>query len=132
VQREIRLQACLGKHEEVKAIGPIKRMEKGRKNGHKKKEDTNIINKYLSTVMCFQCHKMGLYANQCLLKKKGKGAKQVAVGIVVGVEEDSSKFEVAFSMVSCFFSNIMFSVGWYVDSGASRHMTYDRSLFNRL
>jgi hypothetical protein len=35
------------------------------------------------------------------------------------------------AMVSCLSSNIVSSVGWYVDSGASRHMTYDRSLFNR-
>ena len=28
-------------------------------------------------------------------------------------------------LVSCLFSNTMSSVGWYVDSGASRHMTYD-------
>ena len=25
----------------------------------------------------------------------------------------------------------MSSVGWFVNIGASRHMTYDRSLFNR-
>jgi hypothetical protein len=33
-------------------------------------------------------------------------------------------------MFSCLFSNTMFSVGWYVDSGALRHMTHDGSLFN--
>jgi hypothetical protein len=35
-------------------------------------------------------------------------------------------------MVSCLSSNIVSSVGWYVDSGASRHMTYDKKLFSRL
>jgi hypothetical protein len=35
-------------------------------------------------------------------------------------------------MVFCLSSNIIFSIGWYVNSGASRHMTYDRSLFSRL
>jgi hypothetical protein len=39
------------------------------------------------------------------------------------------KFETTFSMVSCLSSNIMSSVGWYVDSGALRHMTYDKTLF---
>jgi hypothetical protein len=34
-------------------------------------------------------------------------------------------------MVSCVSSNTAFGIGWYVDSGASRHMTYKRSLFNR-
>jgi hypothetical protein len=75
---------------------------------------------------------MGHYASQCPLKKKGKGVKQVVVGTVAGVEEINSQFETTFSMASCLSSNIVSSVGWYVDSGASRHMTYDRSLFNRI
>ena len=36
-----------------------------------------------------------------LVSKEGK-AKQVAVGTIVGVEGDSSQFETALSMVSCF------------------------------
>jgi hypothetical protein len=36
------------------------------------------------------------------------------------------------ALVSCLSSNTMSSVGWYVDNGALRHMTYDRSLFNRI
>jgi len=35
------------------------------------------------------------------------------------------------ALVSCLLSNIVSSVVWYVDSGASRHMTYGRSLFSR-
>jgi hypothetical protein len=58
---------------------------------------------------------MGHYAGQCPLKKKGKGARQVAVGTVAGVEEMNSQFETAFSMTSCLSSNIVSSVGWYVD-----------------
>jgi hypothetical protein len=48
-------------------------MKKGSKKGYKKKEGTDTRKKDLSKVMCFQCHKMGHYANQCPLKKKGKG-----------------------------------------------------------
>jgi hypothetical protein len=47
--------------------------------------------------------------------------KQVVAGTVAGVEEMTSQFETAFSMASCLSSNIVSSVGWYVDSGASRH-----------
>jgi hypothetical protein len=36
------------------------------------------------------------------------------------------------SLVSCLYSNTMSSVGWYVDSGALRHMKYDKSLFNEI
>jgi hypothetical protein len=37
-------------------------------------------------------------------------------------------------MALAFFlsSNTMSSVGWYVDNEASRHMTYDKSLFSRI
>jgi hypothetical protein len=44
---------------------------------------------------------------------------------------EASQLEIAFSMISCLSSNTASSVGWYVDSGASRHMTYDRKLFNK-
>jgi hypothetical protein len=46
--------------------------------------------------------------------------KQVAIGTVVGVE-DPSQFKTTFSIASCLSSNIVSSVGWNVDSGASRH-----------
>jgi hypothetical protein len=35
------------------------------------------------------------------------------------------------AMVTSLSSNIVSSVGWYVDSGASRHMAYNKSLFNK-
>jgi hypothetical protein len=41
------------------------------------------------------------------------------------VDEGLSQFEISLSMVSFLSSNTMLSVGWYVDSGASRHVTYD-------
>jgi hypothetical protein len=54
-----------------------------------------------------------------------------SAGTIAGVDELSSQLETTFSMVSCLSSNIVSSVGWYVDNGASRHMTYDKKLFNR-
>jgi hypothetical protein len=38
------------------------------------------------------------------LKKKGKGARQVIIGIVAGVEEMNSQFETTFSMPFFIFS----------------------------
>jgi len=35
-------------------------------------------------------------------------------------------------MVSYLFSIIVLSVRWYVDNGASRHMTYDRKIFSTI
>jgi hypothetical protein len=51
--------------------------------------------------------------------------RQVATRIIVGVEDMNSQFDIVFSMTSCLSSNTMSSVGWYVDSGALSHMTYD-------
>jgi hypothetical protein len=36
-----------------------------------------------------------------------------------------------FAMVSSLSMYTISSVGWYVDSGASRHMTCDRKIFNK-
>jgi hypothetical protein len=43
-----------------------------------------------------------------------------------------SRLETAFSMVSCISTSTFFGVGWYVDSGASRHMITNKSTFSRL
>jgi hypothetical protein len=77
VQEEIRLQSCSRKQEEVEEIALVKRTKKGSKKGYKKKAQ-GTRKKDLSKMMCFQCHEMGHYANQCPLKKKGKRKKQVA------------------------------------------------------
>jgi hypothetical protein len=51
--------------------------------------------------------------------------------IVIGLGELESKLEIAFSMDYCLSINRVSSVGWYVVSGASRHMTCDRKSFNK-
>ena len=48
------------------------------------------------------------------------------------MDELSSKLETHFSMVSCLSSNTMSRVGWYVDSGASKHMTSNKRAFSKL
>ena len=43
----------------------------------------------------------------------------------------ASQFELDFSLIACMVSSMMGSV-WYLDSGASFHMTSDKELFNEL
>jgi hypothetical protein len=73
--------------------------------------------KDMSKVKCFACHKFGHYAGQCPNKKK----KQITTSTTV--EEFSTKFDKEFSLVVCFSMRTTHSDMWYIDSGASRHMT---------
>eukprot|EP00253_Pinus_taeda_P028660 PITA_28660 len=58
------------------------------------------------------------------LKKKNKQAAGSAGG-----EALASQFELDFSLIACLVSSVMGSV-WFLDSGASFHMTRDRDLFS--
>eukprot|EP00253_Pinus_taeda_P006996 PITA_06996 len=80
----------------------------------------------MSKVKCFHCHQHGHYATNCPQKKKNKQA----VGSVGG-EALASQFELDFSLIACLVSSVMGSV-WFLDSGASFHMTGDRDLFSDL
>jgi hypothetical protein len=87
----------------------------------------------LSKVKCFACHKSGHYASQCPEKKKGKGkSQQVATSAETQLSEFVAKFESDFSLVSCLSTSTVARSAWYLDSGASRHMTEARELFNSL
>lgn len=47
------------------------------------------------------------------------------------VDKLTSRLDViTFSMVLCHSTNAISSIGWYVDNGALRHMTYDINNFN--
>jgi hypothetical protein len=93
--------------------------------GNEKKKD-------MSKVRCFACHKTGHYASQCLNKKKKKKSKP-EVSASAEVEEFVERYEKEFSLMTgpvgsgCLaFKDIE---SWFVDSGASRHMTGLRSVF---
>jgi hypothetical protein len=91
-----------------------KKFRKGPKGGQKPKGEGK---KDMSKVKCFACHKFGHYAEQCPNKKK----KQTAAS--AEVEEFSTKFDKEFSFIACLSSRTTTLDTWYIDSGASRHMT---------
>jgi hypothetical protein len=80
----------------------------------------------LSKVKCFHCHEHGHLTTNCPQKKKNNKV----VGVVVG-EALASQFELDFSLITCMASSALGSV-WYLDSGASFHMTGDKEIFSDL
>jgi hypothetical protein len=91
-----------------------KKFKKGPKAGNKLKGEGK---KDMSKVKCFACHKFGYHAGKCPNKKK----KQTATS--TEVEEFSTKFDKEFSLVVCLSTRATHSSVWYIDNGASRHMT---------
>ena len=79
-----------------------------------------------SEVRCFNCHEMGHYATNCPSKKSKKGSSEGSEG-----EALASQFEMEFTLIACMVSSMMGCV-WYLDSGASFHMTSDKNLFSAL
>ena len=75
---------------------------------------------------CFHCHEYGHFATKYPQKKKNKKD----VGSTPG-EALALQFELDFSLIACLVSSCMGSV-WYLDSGASFHMTGDKELFSDL
>jgi len=80
----------------------------------------------MSKVRCFNCHEMGHYATNFPSKKSKKGSSDGSEG-----EALASQFEMDFTLITCMVSSKMGCV-WYLDSGASFHMTDDKSLFSTL
>ena len=79
-----------------------------------------------SKVRCFNCHEVGHYATNCPLKKSKKGSSKGSDG-----EALTSQFELDFILIALMVSSMM-GCGWFLDSGASFHMTSDKSLFSTL
>jgi hypothetical protein len=80
----------------------------------------------LSKAKCFHCHEHGHLTTNCSQKKKnGK-----VVGATVG-EALVSQFELEFSFIAC-MESIALGLVWYLDSGASFHMTRDKEIFSDL
>ena len=80
----------------------------------------------LSKVKCFHYHEHGNFATNFPQKKnnnKFSGA--------IAREALASQFELGFSLIACLVSSYMGLV-WYLDSGASFHMTREKKLFSDL
>ena len=110
---------------DLAAKGKKKAGKKGPKGGDKKKSGGEQ-QRDMSKVKCFACHKFGHYAVQCPNKKK----KQVAAS--ADTEEFASKFDREFSLIACMSSCSSTSRVWYIDSGASTHMSGIRECFSEL
>jgi hypothetical protein len=93
----------------------------------KKKRKGGKKNSDFSKVKCFQCHKMGHFASQCPERKKKK--PQMAAS--AAVDEFSKSFEEDFCFIA-YMSSTIVSDMWFVDSGASCHMTGRKQWFTRL
>jgi transposase InsO family protein len=65
-------------------------------------------------------------------EERQRKTQQVATTTETQLSELATKFERDFSLVSCLSTNTIARSAWYLDSGASRHMTEARELFNRL
>jgi hypothetical protein len=91
------------------------------KQGSKKKFDT-------SKVKCFACHQLGHSSNQCP-NKKGKPKKQMAAP--TDMDAFAARFEDEFLLLAC-LSTSMVTGTWYIDNGASCHMTGVHEYFKNL
>ena len=69
---------------------------------------------------------MGHYATNCPQKKSKKGSSKGSDG-----EALASQFELDFSLIACMVSSMVGCV-WYLDNGASFHMSSDKNLFSIL
>jgi hypothetical protein len=82
----------------------------------------------MSKVKCFVCKKFGHYAGQCPNRKKKKG------GTAATAEETDiqTQFQRECAFLICCTSVETATSIWYIDSGASSHMTGVREHFTDL
>ena len=77
-------------------------------------------------VRCFHCHEVGHFATNSPLKKSKKGSLEGLEGEALDLQ-----FELDFTLFTWMVSSMAGS-SWFLDSGASFHMSSDKSLFSTL
>ena len=94
--------------------------------------------KGLSKVKCFNCGEMGHFSSRCSMKKKmgddekKKGNQAVGVATSAEIDDLTRRLEEDFAMISHFLQGTINEDGWYVDSGAPKHMTRSQEVFETL
>jgi hypothetical protein len=81
-------------------------------------------------VRCFACNQLGHYVGQCPNKKKKK--QQDVTATIAKEEEFQTQFERECSLIGCCSTVETPSSDWYIDSGASSHMSGVREHFSDL
>lgn len=95
-------------------------------------------NKDLSKVKCFNCGEMGHFSSRCLMKKKGDDEKKKGkhvVGVATSAEIcalTKRLEEEDFAMISHFQQGTTYEDGWYMENGATKHLTESQKVFNTL
>eukprot|EP00253_Pinus_taeda_P034156 PITA_34156 len=104
------------------------KVKKGKEKSSQSKSDSyhGGKKKEMMNVKCFHGHELGHFATNCPLNK----SKNKSLGGVAG-EALACQFELGLSLIVCMVSSMMGSV-WYLESGASFHMTSNKELFNDL
>jgi len=131
IQEEIRRSTRDGSssnQDDEENLALVSKARKGKgKDSHPKSSSSHGGKKIdKSKVRCFHCHEVGHYATNFPLKKSKMGSKEGFEG-----EAFTSQFKLDFTLITCMVSSMM-GCGWFLDSGASFHMTDDKSLFSTL
>jgi hypothetical protein len=107
-----------------------RKTKKGPKVGAKQQQRGGEQQRDMSKVKCFACKSMGHYVGQCPNRKKKK--KQGGTTTTAEEEEFTTQFERECSLIVCCTSVESPSSIWYIDSGASSHMSGVREHFTDL
>jgi len=127
IRRSIR-DGSSSKHDDEENIALVSKARKGKGKASHSKSSSSHCGKKIDKLKlrCLHCHEVGHYATNCPQKKSKKGSSKGSNG-----EALATQFEVDFTLIACMVSSMVGCV-WYQDSGASFHMTGDKSLFSTL